>query len=248
VQGTSMLLLLPKISLVSRTGLPEVPAIFRTDDALSIDQFSTHLKSIIPSYSKIYVDVPPTHTRRGPRSVTKSILNYLSPPAAPRSEYDILVDSITAKRQPLAPLVAKLRAFKSEAEQRVMRAAADISGRAHAKVRSRMPCKSSVDIDCTSVCDLRGPESRKPLLLHTLNTSARYLVPSDWRMFLSLPQGRFCHVYSAGVDAGPLIRPNALIIHYTSNNHLIRTDETILIDAGCEYKYAPQSLLRCWYL
>jgi len=31
-------------------------------------------------------------------------------------------------------------------------------------------------------------------------------------------------------------RPNALIIHYTSNNHIVRQDETILIDAGCEYK------------
>ena len=122
------------ISSVFRTGFQEVPALFGTDDARSIDQFSNHLKSIIPSYSKIYVDISQTHTRRGPRSTTKSILKYLSPPAAPRSEYDILVDSITAKRQPLAPEVAKLRAFKSEAEQRVMRAAADISGRAHAKV------------------------------------------------------------------------------------------------------------------
>lgn len=29
---------------------------------------------------------------------------------------------------------------------------------------------------------------------------------------------------------------NALIIHYTSNNHLIRENEMLLIDAGCEYK------------
>lgn len=112
----------------------EVPTLFRTDDARSIDQFSAHLKSVIPSYSKLYVDIPPTHTRRGPRSSSKSILKYLLPPAAPRSEYDILVDSVTAKRQPLAPEVAKLRAFKSAAEQRVMRVAADISGKAHAKV------------------------------------------------------------------------------------------------------------------
>jgi hypothetical protein len=31
-------------------------------------------------------------------------------------------------------------------------------------------------------------------------------------------------------------RANALIIHYTSNNHLIKEDEVLLIDAGCEYK------------
>lgn len=86
-------------------------------------------------YSHVYVDVPPTHTRRGPRGTTKSIMKYLSPPVAARSEYDAIVDSLTTKRKPLAPEVGKLRAFKSDAEQRVMRAAADISGRAHAKVR-----------------------------------------------------------------------------------------------------------------
>jgi Xaa-Pro aminopeptidase len=32
-------------------------------------------------------------------------------------------------------------------------------------------------------------------------------------------------------------RPNALIIHYTSNDHLIRDGEMLLVDAGCEYKF-----------
>lgn len=175
--------------------MPEVPALFRTDDARPIDQFSAHLKSIIPSYSKIYVDVPPTHTRRGPRSTTKSILKFLSPPAVPRSEYDILVDSVTAKRQPLAPEVAKLREFKSKAEQRVMRAAADISGRAHAKVVDVGLWVIFFDTDCTSIfvrrCGLRGQEFLKLPLQHILNTSVPCLVLNDWHMFLSLLQGAF---------------------------------------------------------
>lgn len=37
-------------------------------------------------------------------------------------------------------------------------------------------------------------------------------------------------------------RPNALIIHYTSNNQLIRNGEMILIDAGCEYKSVAMGL------
>jgi intermediate cleaving peptidase 55 len=32
------------------------------------------------------------------------------------------------------------------------------------------------------------------------------------------------------------LRPNALIIHYTSNNQMVQDDEMILMDAGCEYK------------
>ena len=52
-----------------------------------------------------------------------------------REEYDMVVESISrSKLKSLAPEVAKLRAVKSEAEQRIMRSAADISGLAHAKV------------------------------------------------------------------------------------------------------------------
>ena len=40
----------------------------------------------------------------------------------------------SSKRRDLSPEVAKLRAIKSEVEAKVMRQAADISGRAHAKV------------------------------------------------------------------------------------------------------------------
>lgn len=46
------------------------------------------------------------------------------------------------------------------------------------------------------------------------------------------------------MDVEDSTRPNSLIIHYTSNNHIVRPDETILIDAGCEYKYDPYSLLH----
>ena len=37
---------------------------------------------------------------------------------------------------------------------------------------------------------------------------------------------------------GATYRENALIIHYTRNDHLLRDGELVLIDAGGEYKYA----------
>ena len=52
-----------------------------------------------------------------------------------RMEYDAVIESLSAgKVKPLASEVARLRAIKSEAEQHIMRTAADISGNAHAKV------------------------------------------------------------------------------------------------------------------
>ncbi|GLB33304.1 putative peptidase M24 [Lyophyllum shimeji] len=196
----------------AKTGLHEAAAIFRADDALSIDQFSVHLKSAIASSSHIYVDVPPTHTRRGPRGTSKSILKHLSPLVEPRSDYDVIVDSLSAKRKPLAPEVARLRAIKSEAEQRVMRMAADISGRAHAKtMRFTRPGMSEAALAAhfEYLCAMSGAQ----------------------RM-----------AYVPVVASGP----NALIIHYTSNNHLIRQDELILIDAGCEYNGYASDITRTY--
>lgn len=59
-------------------------------------------------------------------------LQYLSRSS---QEHDTLLESLSGqKRRPLAPEVGRLRAIKSEAEQKVMRAAADISSHAHTKV------------------------------------------------------------------------------------------------------------------
>ncbi|KAF9458010.1 peptidase M24 [Collybia nuda] len=194
----------------ARTGLPEAASIFRADDARSIDYFSSHLKSVMTYYSHVFVDIPPTHTRQGPRGTTKSVMKFLSPPTAPRSEYDILVDSLSTKRKPLAPEVAKLRAFKSDAEQRVMRAAADISGRAHAKtMRFTRPglSESALAAHFEYLCSMAGAQRL---------------------------------AYVPVVASGP----NALIIHYTSNNHVVRGDEVVLIDAGCEYNGYASDITR----
>jgi hypothetical protein len=61
------------------------------------------------------------------------MLNFLS--GSSPTERDVIMDSISSSaRQPLAPQLAKWRAIKSKAEQKVMRHAADISARAHTKV------------------------------------------------------------------------------------------------------------------
>jgi intermediate cleaving peptidase 55 len=117
--------------MLLRTDFQEAARHFHADDASSITQLPSRLKSLLPLYSHTYIDLPHISTRS---TTTKSILRYLS--SSPGSTvYDSIVDNLTnAQRKPLAPEVAKLRAVKSEAEQRVMRAAADISGTALAKV------------------------------------------------------------------------------------------------------------------
>jgi len=121
-----------KLKLIYSTSLSAAKDIFQADDTLSIDKFGSHLKSLLSTASLVYVDLPnppPKTTRKKPRS----LLKYLSGPSP--TEQDDIIDSISGSmRRPLAPQIGKLRSIKSKAEQQVMRQAADISGRAHAKV------------------------------------------------------------------------------------------------------------------
>lgn len=119
---------------ILRTSFNDALSIFKADDAMSIQSFPSRLKSLASLYSNIYIEMPNSLSKRSPRTA-KSLLRYLSPPVQPKSEYETVVESLAAsRRHHLAPHVAKLRAIKSEREQEVMRAAADISGRSLAKV------------------------------------------------------------------------------------------------------------------
>jgi len=126
------------------TSHSDVCNIFSADDARHIDHFPSHLRAALFNYSNIYVDMPPSRTRRGYKSASaKNLLKYLSLGLGSDeggakeafSETESIIEGINkARRKALAPEISRLRAIKSEREQGVMRAAADISGRAHAKV------------------------------------------------------------------------------------------------------------------
>ncbi|KAI6046534.1 peptidase M24 [Pisolithus marmoratus] len=196
----------------ARTGFEDVLALFRADDALPIHAFPSQLKSLTTIYSHIFIDLPNASTKRPPRTA-KSLLRYLSPSALSRSEYESVVDSLSVpRRQPLAPLITKLRSIKSEHEQQVMRAAADISGHAFAKtMRFTQPgfSESAVAAHFEYLCSLSGSQRL---------------------------------AYVPVVASGP----NALIIHYTSNNQVVQDGELILMDAGCEYNGYASDITRTY--
>lgn len=119
-----------------RTPLEDAAGIFNAHAAIPIINFGSHLKSLTSLSTHVYIDLPASATSRSSRSRPKSILKYLSSAVPARTEYDNIVEGLTGgKRKPLAPEVANLRAIKSFWEQKIMRAAADISGTAHAKVK-----------------------------------------------------------------------------------------------------------------
>jgi len=122
----------------ARTASADAVSHFRMDDAQLLSTLSSTLKRLGAVASHIYLDVPQSlsSSRRGRNPSQTTIHKILSLAGIPpRSEHiENLLDSIAGtKRKSLAPEVAKLRSIKSETEQRIMRTAADISGRAHAK-------------------------------------------------------------------------------------------------------------------
>ncbi|KAF8351090.1 peptidase M24, structural domain-containing protein, partial [Amanita rubescens] len=200
-----------------RTSLEDAASIFRADYARLITSFSSHLRSTLPNFSNIFVDTPESHrrgqaTRRSSRATSKSILKYLlSTQDLHESDYDHILSNITScKCKSLSNEVARLRIIKSPAERGVMRAAACISGRAHAKTMGFT----------------RPGLSEAALAAHF-----------EYACTLSGAQRL---AYVPVVASGG----NALVIHYTQNNHLLRPNEIVLMDAGCEYNGYASDITR----
>ncbi|PPQ81078.1 hypothetical protein CVT25_014541 [Psilocybe cyanescens] len=125
----------------ARTSLSAAKDVFHADDTMFIDRFGSYLKSLLPTSSYVYVDLPNV-THNTTRKKSKSLLKYLTGPSA--REHEDIIDSLSGSmRRPLASQLGKLRSIKSKAEQQVMRAAADISSRAHTKtMRFAQPGRS----------------------------------------------------------------------------------------------------------
>jgi len=193
----------------ARTSAQDVVRVFRADNARPVDEFPDALRRVMAETDHVYVDLPPGGGPKRSRSASaKSLLKYLSRSS---QEHDTLLESLSGqKRRALAPEVGRLRAIKSEAEQKVMRAAADISSRAHTKTMRF---------------------ARPGLSEHVLAAHFEYLCARE---------GAQRPAYVPVVASGP----NALTIHYTSNNQLIRENELVLVDAGCEYNGYASDITR----
>jgi intermediate cleaving peptidase 55 len=125
------------------TRFADVVALFGADDARPLDNFVDDLRALVARAEHVYVDVPVAHHHRHHRRVpgTRLLLKYFSrqqPPSCddaetPQSYLDVIA-AAASKRRSLAPLVGALRSVKSRCEVEVMKASAEISARAHAKV------------------------------------------------------------------------------------------------------------------
>ncbi|GAA5823640.1 hypothetical protein JCM11251_000706 [Rhodosporidiobolus azoricus] len=122
----------------ARSGIEGACEVFGADDAVDSSYFTHRLRSLLSSSrGPVYIDLPninPTNTRSRSRP-SRSFMDYLSGSQPKQSETDEILD-VLGKRElkSAAKAVERLRVYKSEAEVKVMRKAADISCAAHSKV------------------------------------------------------------------------------------------------------------------
>jgi intermediate cleaving peptidase 55 len=127
------------------TRFADVVGLFGADDARPLDNFVDDLRALVARAEHVYVDLPPSpRHRRISGSGRKFLLKYLSRHSSsydddaagtPQSYLDVVAAAESkSKRRSLAPLVGALRSVKSGYEVEVMKASAEISARAHAKV------------------------------------------------------------------------------------------------------------------
>lgn len=95
--------------------------------AYALSRLPDILHSLLPQTTTIYVDLPPSKSKR---SFFSSLLPYGS-----QADTDASLGKLpSSKLRPLAGLVHQLRGKKSPAEVALMKAAADISAKAHTDV------------------------------------------------------------------------------------------------------------------
>ncbi|OCH84592.1 hypothetical protein OBBRIDRAFT_741300 [Obba rivulosa] len=117
----------------ARISFEDVVRYFGADDARPSYELARFLHSLTTTAEHVYVDLPRSR-RRSWRVDAEASLDFLRN-AKHRSTPEGLLKMLdTSRTRPLAPEVGRLRAIKSAHEQRVMRAAADISADAHTRV------------------------------------------------------------------------------------------------------------------
>jgi intermediate cleaving peptidase 55 len=198
-----------------RTGKEGAEKVFGADEAFDMNPtaFLTHLKRILPSYDRIYVDLPTapsiprmTSSRRGN---VPSLLNFLAPPSPTamdnfpkKSDYEMLVKLLgdAQKSHPLSNELHPLRLIKSDNELRLMRRA------------GRVGSQGMIDV----MKSVRAGQSEWQLQT-TFESSCAM-------------QGAQRPAYVPVVASGQ----NALTIHYVQNDDVCRKGQLVCMDAGCE--------------
>lgn len=197
-----------------RCGIDAAQSIFGADEAMVMEPttFLQHLKTILPSHNRIYVDPPPTPSipRQTPLNRrTPSLLNFLSPPTPtfydnfPRkADFEGLIKLLSDPNRchSLSKEVHQLRLIKSENELKLMRRAGRIGSNAMIEVMQ------SCQADCTE-----------------------WQLQSTFEYHCAM-QGAKRPAYVPVVATGR----NALTIHYVQNEDVCRSGQIVCMDAGCE--------------
>ncbi|GJE84829.1 peptidase M24 [Phanerochaete sordida] len=198
----------------ARTSPQDVLQHFKADDAYSIAAFPTVLKSVLSKCTSVLVDLPPTAS--------------LSRRGRSSTYQGLLKDLSPIARTTRVEYDTIMDSLSSKMRQPLAPKLAKIRAVKSEPEQQLMRCAADISAHAhTKTMRFTEPDMSE----HAVAAHFEYLCARD---------GSQRPAYVPVVASGP----NALIIHYTSNNQVIRKDEMILIDAGCEYNGYASDITR----
>ncbi|KAJ8502148.1 hypothetical protein ONZ51_g191 [Trametes cubensis] len=214
----------------ARSSPEDIVRYFGADEAEPISAFPAALRGLASSASHIYLDIPNTSKRArasSPKSLLKvrSVSNAMLSAGAQPDRVKYLSPSGGLSRGEYDSLLDSLGNSRR-------RPLAPEVGRLRA-VKSKAEQKVM-----RQAADISARAHNKTMRFTDPGVS-EHAVAAHFE-YLCAREGSQRPAYVPVVASGP----NALIIHYTSNNQLIANGEMVLIDAGCEYNGYASDITR----
>jgi len=201
----------------AKTGPHEATTLFSADEARSIGHFATHLRSITSLYSHIYVDLSP--------------LSSTPRPSSPKSTSKSILRYLSSRRQGGESEIDEILESLSGSKRR------SLAPRV-AKLRAiKSPAELKV---MRGAGDISGRALAKTMRF-TRPGLSESAIAAHFEYMCCLA-GSQRPAYVPVVASGP----NSLIIHYTSNNQIVRENEMVLMDAGCEFNGYASDITRTY--
>lgn len=199
--------------------------------AVDIANLAPRLRGIIESSSApIYVnfDGVPSSTRRHGRQQKRTLLEYLVPNGQSLDEAEQVAELLSNSNRvtkSASTLLENLRLIKSAAEVKVLRKAADVSAKGHAKVSHAL----AIQLYHMNLRTFRLQVMRFCEPTETSNKTEASLVAHF--EYITALAGAARPAYVPVCAAGA----SSLTIHYISNRLPLHSGDLVVLDAGCEW-------------
>ncbi|KAI0092480.1 peptidase M24, structural domain-containing protein [Irpex rosettiformis] len=200
----------------ARTSTEDIVKHFKADDAQPITQFPPLLKSLTSSFSNVYLDIPPSAS-----------MSRRGRHLSQKALLKFLTPGANSARMEYDAIIESLSASKLKPLA--------------PEVAQLRATKSDAEQHIMRFAAAISGHAHAKTMRFTQPGKSEHALASHFEYICAI-NGAQRPAYVPVVASGP----NALVIHYTSNNQVVQDGELVLIDAGCEYNGYASDITRTY--